>query len=279
MPTNDKIFCCIGAVVALTLALPPAQADAQRRRRRAPEPEPVVEEPPPPEPTEEDIRARQHFEAGRSYFEASRYADAAREFMESYGLSHRGELLVNVASAHERNLDHAAAIEALQTIQREHPEVMEAAEIERRIAYLERAREAQAAADLAAAQAAATPPPPPPEDPALAILGWTLTGAGAGTLVAGGVMGGVAYDSMEQFERATRVSDQLRLRDQVREQSLIADVLFAAGGTLAAAGVVIVIVDALDGAPAEEASPAAPSARVVPRFSPDGGGVAVVGRF
>lgn len=101
----------------------------------------------------------------------------------------------------------------------------------------------------------------------LAILGWTLVGTGAGTLAAGGAMAGVTYDSMQQFERATRVVDQLRLRDQVREQSLVADVLFAAGGTLAAGGVVVLVVDALDGPPAEEADPEAARARLEPMFA------------
>ncbi len=277
--TDHPFLVALTALVAVGLAIPASSAEAQRRRRRSPPVEEPAPEPAPPEPTEEEIRARQHFEAGRNYFEASRYEDAAREFMESYALSRRGELLVNVASAHERNLDHAAAIEALETLRAEHPDVMAADEIERRIEYLHRAAEAHAAAEAAAAAAIAEPPPPPAEDPALAILGWTLVGTGAGTLAAGGAMAGVTYDSMQQFERATRVVDQLRLRDQVREQSLVADVLFAAGGTLAAGGVVVLVADALDGPSAEEADPEAARARLEPMFARGGGGLLVSGRF
>lgn len=262
-----------------SLALAPSSADAQRRRR--PLPAPVVEEapePPPPEPSEGDIRARQHFEAGRSYFEASRYADAAREFMESYALSRRGELLINVASSHERNLDHAAAIEALETMRRDHPEVMDAAEIERRLEYLRRAEAARVAAEEAAARAAAAPPDVA-EDPTLMILGATLAAAGGATLVAAAAMGGVAVSSMADFDGATRVSDRLRLRDQVREQSLVADVLFIAGGALAAGGIAVLVIAALDGGEPEASEPARASLRVEPWLGPDRWGASLRATF
>lgn len=49
-----------------------------------------------------DERARTHFMAGSSYFEEGRYHEAGDEFMESYRLSERFELLLNAAMAYER---------------------------------------------------------------------------------------------------------------------------------------------------------------------------------
>lgn len=60
----------------------------------------------------DDERARTHFEAGRSYYEQAQYEDAAREFQESFDLSGRPELLLNISRAHERALHYDDAIGA-----------------------------------------------------------------------------------------------------------------------------------------------------------------------
>src|SRR5262245_18640350 len=62
----------------------------------------------------DDERARNHFEAGRSYYEQAQYEDAVREFQESFDLSGRAELLLNISQAEERALHYAAAIAAAQ---------------------------------------------------------------------------------------------------------------------------------------------------------------------
>lgn len=62
----------------------------------------------------DDERARMHFQAGRSYFEQGRYEDSLREWQESYRLSNRHILLVNIANAQERLFQFSPAIESLQ---------------------------------------------------------------------------------------------------------------------------------------------------------------------
>jgi tetratricopeptide (TPR) repeat protein len=62
----------------------------------------------------DDERARLHFQAGRSYFEQGRYEDSLREWQESYRLSNRQILLVNIANAQERLLQFDDAIQSLQ---------------------------------------------------------------------------------------------------------------------------------------------------------------------
>lgn len=49
-----------------------------------------------------DERARTHFMAGSSYFEEGQYDQAGDEFMKSYRLSERPELLLNAGMAYER---------------------------------------------------------------------------------------------------------------------------------------------------------------------------------
>jgi hypothetical protein len=61
----------------------------------------------------DDERARMHFQAGRSYFEQGRYEDSLREWQESYRLSDRHILLVNIANAQERLFQFNEAIESL----------------------------------------------------------------------------------------------------------------------------------------------------------------------
>jgi tetratricopeptide (TPR) repeat protein len=60
----------------------------------------------------DDERARTHFESGRSYYEQAQYEDAAREFQESFDLSARPELLLNISQAQERALHYDDAIGA-----------------------------------------------------------------------------------------------------------------------------------------------------------------------
>ena len=51
-------------------------------------------------------RARDHFEAGTSYFEQRRYVEAATQFRDSYALSSHPELLLNIATSLELSLIH-----------------------------------------------------------------------------------------------------------------------------------------------------------------------------
>jgi tetratricopeptide (TPR) repeat protein len=70
----------------------------------------------------DDERARAHFVAGESHFAAERWNDAEREFSLAYELSHRPEMLINLARAHERNGELVAAIADLELLLSAHPE-------------------------------------------------------------------------------------------------------------------------------------------------------------
>jgi tetratricopeptide (TPR) repeat protein len=51
---------------------------------------------------EDDDRARELYQQGQTAFEAGRFAEAARAFEESYGLSRRPQLLWDTAQAYQR---------------------------------------------------------------------------------------------------------------------------------------------------------------------------------
>lgn len=84
----------------------------------------------------DDERARTHFEAGRSYYEQARYDDAAREFQESYNLSGRPELLLNISQAEERALHYGDAIAAARRYLDVVPNADDRKTLEERIANL-----------------------------------------------------------------------------------------------------------------------------------------------
>jgi hypothetical protein len=52
--------------------------------------------------TPDEEIARAHFQTGLSYYDSSRYAPAAREFMEAFRLSKKPALLFNIARAYEK---------------------------------------------------------------------------------------------------------------------------------------------------------------------------------
>ncbi|HKP64334.1 MAG TPA: hypothetical protein VJV78_46675, partial [Polyangiales bacterium] len=139
----------------------------------------------------DDARARTHFEAGRSYYDQARYAEAVREFQASYDLSPHPELLLNISQAQERALNYDAAIAAAQLYLTADPKAQDRKTVEDRIANLQELKqryeqggpeplpppgsEATAAAGIATqAPPASTPgaaqPTPPP---AAASLGAT----------------------------------------------------------------------------------------------------------
>jgi tetratricopeptide (TPR) repeat protein len=136
----------------------------------------------------DDERAHEHFRAARSYFEQSRYEDAEREFLESHRLSHRAELLVNIATCRERALDFAGAIEILERYLRERPNADDRTTIETRI---QRMRVLAARADGSLSQAATTSAPLAPAAGSDLQLAGIVTLVGAGAALAGMLVTGL----------------------------------------------------------------------------------------
>jgi tetratricopeptide (TPR) repeat protein len=125
--------------------------------------------------TTPDDLARKHFESGVAYLEESDYSSALKAFEKSYELSKRHEILVNIATVHERSGDLPAALTALERYLEVDPNGKLAETVKLRIANLKkRIAEAPPAevdagptpeADAGTAPSASSAPPPPPPPP------------------------------------------------------------------------------------------------------------------
>jgi tetratricopeptide (TPR) repeat protein len=61
-----------------------------------------------------DELARKHFESGAAYLQESDYPSALRAFEKAFDLSRRADILINIATVHERAGDLPAAVSALE---------------------------------------------------------------------------------------------------------------------------------------------------------------------
>lgn len=141
-----------------------------------------------------DEEARSLFEAGQSAFGAGNYERALEYLERAYALSHRSGLLYNIAITADRVRNDARALEAFRAYLAEEPQTERRAEVEARIAYLERAMQGGATEEAAPDDAA---PDAAPDDAAVE-RGPDTTGSiallvsGGVVLVVGGVLLGVA---------------------------------------------------------------------------------------
>ena len=121
-------------------------------------------------------------------------------------------------------------------------------------------------------------PPPTTEDPHpprsrnLRPLGYTLMGTGAAALIAGGVVGGLAKGHERDFHNATSLQAAGDAKAAALRLAPAADGLFIAGGILAAAGVVLLLLP-------QNRKGASRDRAVVPHLGPGQAGIGYVGRF
>ena len=162
--------------------------------------------------TSDDL-ARRHFDSGVAYLEESDYDNALKAFQKSYELSKRPEILLNIATVHERQGALPAAVAALKGYleaapQGEHVETVQlrVQNLEKRIQEQEQAKTAPAAPVAEAPPAApspapaAAPPPPAPTRPKAepnrlpAFISLGVGGVLAGASLATGLVAKIKYD-------------------------------------------------------------------------------------
>lgn len=85
-----------------------------------------------------DELARRHFESGVAYLQESDYENALKAFEKSYELSKRPDLLLNIATVHERKGDFKSAVASLKKYLEVAPDGEQRATVEARIANLEK---------------------------------------------------------------------------------------------------------------------------------------------
>lgn len=110
--------------------------------------------------TSDDL-ARRHFDSGVAYLEESDYDSALKAFQKAYELSKRPQILLNIATVHERRSDLPAAVTALKAYLEADPQGEHVETVKLRIQNLEKR--------LAEQESAKTPPPPPEPAPAPAV--------------------------------------------------------------------------------------------------------------
>jgi hypothetical protein len=109
-----------------------------------------------------DDMARRHFDSGVAYLEESDYDDALKAFQKAYELSKRPEILLNIATVHERQSDLPSAVASLRAYLEAAPQGEHAETVKLRIQNLEKRIQEQENAKQAAAAPAPAPAPPPP---------------------------------------------------------------------------------------------------------------------
>lgn len=202
----------------------------------------------------DDERARDHFGAGRAYYEQARYEDAAREFMEAYRLSPRPLLLDNAARSYERALLFDEAIQTLEQLMARHPEHEAEATVRERIANLGRLRERVRGggggdpAPEVGATSTTTTSPPPSGGGGVSIPGITILAAG-GALGLGAIITGAVSHSMFESVQAECSADGLCPAERQGDidtgnaLAITSTVLTFVSIAAMAAGVVVLIVD------------------------------------
>jgi hypothetical protein len=100
-----------------------------------------------------DELGRRHFESGEAYFKVSDYDNALREFTQAYELSKRPEVLISIATVHERMAHLREAVAALEQYLAAAPEGKDADTMRIRVDNLKKR--------LESAPSAGAPPPGP----------------------------------------------------------------------------------------------------------------------
>jgi len=251
-------------------------------------------------PTAQDSEAAHSaYLLGKRFFEESDYGSASHNFIDAFKLDcTKPELLLNIARANELLGNRAEAVHALETYLQRSPTMPpdDKAQLQRRIDNLKAALAAQTAASTpvapppppssTAAPSATTPPPPPPPpstDRHHTITPWIVTGVGAATLIAGGVVYLVGAGDVSAAQKIcvngtcpnTAAGNSAKSQGQTGNTLETAGaVTFWSGLGIAAAGVIWHFLE-----PTGPVAPEAPRTSFTPVFGPGYAGASVVGRF
>ena len=207
-------------------------------------------------------RAKSHYKAGAGHYQKGKYAEAIREFEESYRLSRRPDILYNLAQCHDKLGDVEKTVEYLQRYLRDQPKASDREQVGAWLANREkalaeqraaaaraeadkqaaetRAREAEAAAR--AARAVAVTPAPPPQ-PRRSTAGWAVPATTAGVAVVlfavGGAYGGIAMQKKDDA-RANCDASNACTPEGVKQRSDAISAANFATGFIIAGGVALV---------------------------------------
>lgn len=253
MPLARHLIAC--AVVVATLAPAAVRADARHKRAAAAA-----------QPSRDD-EARELYKKAMTHYELGEFDAAIDEFKRAYALTSAPGLLFNLAQVYRMKKDPEQAVYFYRTYLRLQPDAPNRADVEALLAenqaLLDAERAKRRAADEAAAAAAATaaaaspasvaaaprrvPPRPRPWRAEL-VSGLAVGAVGLGALAAAVALGARASSDASQLSSANAMRDvpwdatQQTLYRDGQNSGTAATVLYAAGGAVAATGVVLVAV-------------------------------------
>lgn len=201
-----------------------------------------------------DQEAREHFQLGRTFYDAGRFQQAAEEFEAAYRLSGRPQLLYNLYVAHRDAGELDKAIVSLRTYLDKVPEAPDRVNLKARLQSLEQQAQKHAEQEARAQQAAeagrAAAAPKTRTEIKRSVVPWVLLGTGGALLVGSVATGVMAQSKAKDLDDACGGSDcpasQQSNIDTTRTLAITTDVLWGLGAASAATGLVLWLTGALD---------------------------------
>ncbi|MGE0787803.1 MAG: tetratricopeptide repeat protein [Sandaracinaceae bacterium] len=209
--------------------------------------------------TDDDERARLHFESGRSYFEEGAYERAQQEFEQAYALSPRTAMLFNLGTTYERLGRLSQAADAFQRYVDESPDLANRDTLLRRVANLRRRAEAQAQGqedpgdpdehtDDGASHATTPTPHTGPSGgggagEGLIIGGAVALGVAGVALALTAVFGGLTLSEQSSVENGCYTAGNCAESDisNLRTYATVTDAMWITGAIAGAAGIVLLV--------------------------------------
>jgi len=206
--------------------------------------------------------AKTHYDLGAKYYQQGNYEQALEEFRKAHKLKQRPELLFNIGRCQEALGKGELAIASYKTYLEQKPGASNRKLVEKRIENIQRRL---AGAEPAKPDKPAAPAPSPEPEPegkgagVIKIAGWSAVGLGVASLVAAGVMGGLALDRNSDYEEAyntthLRYSEAKHLLEDSRNFEKASFALLGVGVAAAAAGAGLLVWDMMRGEESDESS-------------------------
>jgi tetratricopeptide (TPR) repeat protein len=224
-------------------------------------------------------QAKQRYLEGKTHYEAGRFAEALAAFTDAYNLSNKTDLLFNLGVCSEKLGQTDKAIAYYRLYLEENHDAADRDDVARRLAALEAAEPEEPAEPEAAVQ----PAPAAGEDELVVMdsgedraVFWpgAVIGLG-GLLLAGGALTAImAYNKYGDLEDSCAPDCGDAKVAEVKRAALAADIQFALGGAVVAAGVIWWVTSAGD-----ESETGAARLRGAPVALGDGAGLALQGEF
>ncbi|MBW2276191.1 MAG: hypothetical protein JRF63_01795 [Deltaproteobacteria bacterium] len=263
----------IGWVLVWAVLLAPALSTAQDKPASEAE-----------KPKEVDLeQAKVKYEEGKGHYEAKKYEEALAAFTEAYNLSNKPDLLFNLGVCSEKLEQDKKAIAYYELYLEETPGAPDRDDVTARLEAL-KANQGEPAAPVAEPDPETVAPPPPPveedeliveEDEETEIF-WpgAVIGLGGLVLATGALTAIMAYNRYGDLEDSCSPDCSDGKVSKVKKAALAADIQFALGGAVVAAGVILWITSD-DG----EAEVQVAGIGATPLVLPGGGGLMLEGEF